>query len=51
MQHERDPFGRRQRVQHHEERQPDRVREHRLLLGTGGHGLLGSASLSEPSIR
>jgi hypothetical protein len=33
VQHEREPFGRRERLQHHQQRQPDRVGEHRLLLG------------------
>ena len=33
MQHEGEPLGRRQPVEHHEQREPDRVREERLLLG------------------
>jgi len=37
VQHERQPLGRRQGVQHHQERQADRVGERRLVLG-GGHG-------------
>jgi hypothetical protein len=35
VQHEREPFGRGQRVQHHEQGQADRVGEHRLVLGVG----------------
>ena len=41
MQYKRDPFGRRERVQHHEQRKPDRFREHRLLLRAREHGLFG----------
>ena len=33
VQHERDPFGRGQRVEDHEQREPHRVGEQRLLLG------------------
>jgi len=32
VQHEREPFGRGQSVQHHEQGQADRVRQHRLVL-------------------
>jgi catechol 2,3-dioxygenase-like lactoylglutathione lyase family enzyme len=35
VQHERQPLGRRQRVEHHEQRQPDRVGEHRVALRVG----------------
>jgi len=33
VQHEREPFGGRQRRQHHQHREPDLVGEHRLPLG------------------
>ena len=39
MQHEREPLGRRQRVQDHQQRQPDRVGQQRLLLGVEHVGL------------
>ena len=32
VQHERQPLGRRQRLQHHQQRQPDRVGQQRLVL-------------------
>ena len=35
MQHERDPFGRSQRLQDHEQRGTDRVGHENLLLGVG----------------
>ena len=35
VQHERHPLGRRQRLQHHQQRQPDRVRQQRLVLRVG----------------
>ena len=40
MQHERDPLGGRERVEHHQQREPDRVREHRFLLGAGHRRVL-----------
>jgi hypothetical protein len=33
VQHEREPLGGSQRVEHHEQREPDRVGEERFLLG------------------
>ena len=36
VQHERQPLGRGERVQHDQQRQPDRVGEQRLLLGVAG---------------
>jgi hypothetical protein len=33
VQHEREPLGRRQRLEDHEQREPDRVGEQRPLLG------------------
>jgi hypothetical protein len=36
VQHERDPFGGRERLEHHEQRQADRARERRLLGGVDG---------------
>jgi hypothetical protein len=33
VQHERQPLGRRQRVQHNQQRQADRVRQHCLVFG------------------
>ena len=48
MQDERESFRRRQRVQHDEQREADRVREHRFLLGIAvagdGHDRLGQAA-------
>ena len=44
VQHEREPLGRRERVQHDQQRQPDRVGQHRLVLragASGGRGRLG----------
>ena len=32
VQHERQPLGRSERVEHHEQRKPDRVGDQRLLL-------------------
>jgi hypothetical protein len=33
VQHEREPLGRGERLEHDQQRQPDRVREQRLVLG------------------
>ena len=38
VQHERQPLGRGQRVQHHQQRQPDRVGQQRLVLGVAAVG-------------
>ena len=35
MQHEREPLGRAQRVEHDLQRDPDRVRQQRFMLGIG----------------
>ena len=40
MQHERDPFGGRQRVEHDEQREPDRIAQQGFLLGI--HARLGA---------
>ena len=49
VQHEREPLGRCQRLEHHEQREPDRVREQRLMLGVdallGADDRLGHAGL------
>ena len=50
VQHERDPFSGRERIEHHEHREPDRVREHRLLLGTGNRRLLDVQRLLAPRL-
>jgi hypothetical protein len=42
VQHERDPLGRAERVKYHQQRQPDRVGQHRLLLGTADVGRAGA---------
>ena len=38
VQHEREPLGRRQRLEHDEQREPDRVGQQRLVLGVGAVG-------------
>jgi hypothetical protein len=38
VQHEGQAFGRRQRLQHHEQRESNRVRDERLVLGIGAVG-------------
>ena len=40
MEHEREPFGRRERLEHHEQREPDRVGQHRFLLRVDPGGRL-----------
>ena len=41
VQHERQPLGGRQRVEHHQQREADRVGQHRFVLGVGVGRRLG----------
>ena len=47
MQHEREPLGRRQRLEHDEHGDTDRVREQRLVLGIAG-GVDADDGLRQP---
>ena len=38
MKHERDALRRRERLEHDQQCQPDRIREQRLVLGVGAGG-------------
>jgi hypothetical protein len=48
MQHERQPLGRTQRVQHHQERETDRVRQQGLVLGVAAGILVADNRLGQP---
>ena len=58
MQHEREPLGGIQRLEHHEQRQADRVGQQRLVLGidpvrglTIGSGTCGPSGSSRRDLR
>jgi hypothetical protein len=47
VQDERQPLRRGERVEHHEQRQPDGVRQHRFALGVEGVGLVADERLGQ----
>jgi hypothetical protein len=51
VQHEREPLGGSERLQHHEQRETDRVGQERLLLGVDAVGAVSLTSAPSSSSR